>query len=155
MDKSNLISAYETSFCVTSGGDAQVEFNDDSTLILIPYRNWGNIEGFNTALLYRARSLEALATDRLYRYSTDEESGFWSKGNITQQQLEQYWKIARQIGEQKFESYKEKKIDERTWLNNFWGFWKITSEGHNTIIALQEGTLRVFETKPSKWNDQI
>ena len=153
MDISNLIN--ETSFCVTLAGNAKVEFSDGSTLILIPYRNWSTMEGFNTALLYRNKSLEALATDRRSRYSTYEESGFWTKGNITQQQLEQYWKIARQIGEQKFESYKNKKIDEQPWLNNFRGFWIITSEGYNTIRALQEGTLRVFETKPSKWNDQI
>lgn len=136
-------------------GIAELKFVDGSYLLLVPYRNWGNIEGFDSALLYQSGTLEALATDRPSRYSRPEESGFWSRGKISQQQLAEYWNTARAVGNQVYEDYQAKKIDEETWRQQFCGFWIITSEGGITRQALEKGQERVFEKNPGRFKDRI
>ena len=118
MDKSQVTEYRERS------GTAELKFTDGSHLLLVPYRNWGNIEGFDSALLYQSGTLEALATDRPSRYSKPEESGFWSGGKISQQQLAEYLTVATQVGRQVYDDYQAKKIDENTWRKQFWEFWK-------------------------------
>jgi hypothetical protein len=141
MDKSQVTEYKERD------GIAELKFGDGSQLFLVPYRNWDNIEGFDSALLYQTGTLEDLATDRPSRYSRPEESGFWSKGKISQQQLAEYWNVAREIGIQVYEDYQAKKIDEDT--------WRITSEGGVTWRALEKGEERVFEQNPGRYRDQI
>jgi len=137
------------------GEVAELKFPDGSDLILVPYRNWGNIEGFDSALLYQSGLLEALAIDRPSRYARPEESGFWSRGKISQQQLAEYWNSAVQVGREVYDNHINGKIDEKTWANQFWGFWRITSEGWITREALQEGRERVFAEKPMRFKDRI
>ena len=149
MDKSQVTEYRERS------GTAELKFADGSHLLLVPYRNWENIEGFYSALLYQSGTLEALATDRPFRYSRPEESGFWSKGQITQQQLAEYLTVAAQVGRQVYDDYQVKKIDENTWRNQFWGFWRITSESGMLRESLKEGKERIFEKNPARYKDRI
>ena len=149
MDKSQVTEYRERS------GTAELKFEDGSNLLLVPYRNWGNIEGFDSALLYQAESLEALATDRPSRYSKPDESGFWSKGKISQQQLGEYLDVASQVGRQVYDDYQAGKIDEPTWRNQFCEFWRITSGSGVLRESLKEGRERVFEQNPGRYRDQI
>ena len=149
MDKSQVTEYRERS------GAAELKFVDGSHLLLVPYRNWGNIEGFDSALLYQSGTLEALATDRPSRYSKPEESGFWSKGQISQQQLAEYLTVAAQVGRQVYDDYQAKKIDENTWRNQFWEFWRITSESGMLRESLREGRKRVFEKNPERYKERI
>ena len=135
-------------------GTAELKFTDGSHLLLVPYRNWGNIEGFDSALLYQSGTLEALATDRPSRYSRPEESGFWSKGQITQQQLAEYLTAAAQVGRQVYDDYQTKN-DEDTWRNQFWEFWRITSESGMLRESLKEGRKIVFEKNPGRFRYRI
>lgn len=136
-------------------GTAELKFTDGSQLLLVPYRHYGNIEGFDSALLYQSGTLEALATDRPSRYSKPEESGFWSKGQINQQQLAEYLTVAAQVGSQVFEDYLAKKIDENTWRNQFREFWRITSESGMLRESLKEGREQVFDKNPGRYKDII
>ncbi|GEM_PF-7033237 len=137
------------------GDGVAVKFADGSHLVLVPYRNWGNIEDFDFALLYQSGTLEALATVRPSRYSSFEERGFWSKGQISQEQLAEYLTAAAQKGSQVFDDYFTKKIDEKAWLNQFCEFWRITSESGMLRESLKKGRERVFEKKPGKYKDRI
>lgn len=136
-------------------GIAELKFGDGSHLVLVPYRNWDNIEGFESALLYQTGNLEALATDRTSRYSGLEDSGFWSKGKISQQQLAEYLTVAAQVGGQIYNDYDAKKIDENTWANKFWEFWRIISESIRLRDSLKEGREKVFEKNPGRYRDSI
>ncbi|MFA5797217.1 MAG: hypothetical protein WC916_04235 [Candidatus Woesearchaeota archaeon] len=136
-------------------GTAELKFTDGSQLILFPYRNWGNIEGFDSAVLYQGETLEALATERPSRYSRPEESGFWSKGTISQQQLAEYLTVAAQVGKQVYDDYEAKKIDEDTWRNQFWEFWIITSKSWMLLDSLKEGKKKVFNKNPGRYKDSI
>lgn len=149
MDKSDVLE-YRV-----RGGIAEITFQYGFELRLVPYRNWGNIEGFDSAILYHKGSLEALATERPSRYSRPEESGFWSKGKITQQELAKYWNAAVQIAKQVYDDYSAGKIDEDAWMRQFWSFWIIATSGWITRTALEEGRERVFDKKPERISDKI
>ena len=149
MDKSQVTEYRERN------GTAELKFADGSHLLLVPYRHWGNIEGFDSALLYQSGTLESLATDRPSRCSKPEERGFWSRGSISQQQLAEYLTIAAQVGRQVYDDYDAKKIDENTWLNQFWEFWKITSESGTLRKSLKEGKEKVFDKNPGRYRDRM
>ena len=149
MDKSDVTEYH------ARDGTAELIFKDGSQLMLYPYRNWGNIEGFDSAVLYQNGTLEALATDRPSRYSKPEESGFFSKGKITQQQLAKYWNTATKIGRQANKDFDAGKINEDIWHQQFWEFWRITSEGRFTRKALEKGDKQVFEENPNRFDDRI
>ncbi len=144
-----------TEFLETTSGNARIRFNDGVELILTPYRNWENIEGLDNAALYKNNKLEALVVVRPSRYAKEEESGFWSKGEVSQQQLAGYWNAAVEIGNQKRDEYFQDKIDENTWRDNFWGFNKIITEGWVARGVLEEGKKRVFSKKPKMIPDEI
>src|SRR3989338_7524761 len=114
-------------------GNVGLEFEDNSYLLLVPYRNYGNIEGFDSAVLYQNGVLAALATQRSSRYSKPEESGFWSRGSISQQQLAQYLTAAIELGKRVSDERIDvnKETDCNDW-SDFWEFWKITIES-NTL----------------------
>ena len=130
-------------------GTAELQFEDGTHLLLVPYRKWFDIEGFDSALVYRGGTLEALATVRPYG-----DSGFWSGGKISQQQLAEYLTVAAQVGEQVYDDYQAKKIDEDGWYK-LWGFWRITSSSGILRESLKEGTKMVFDNIPERLKDRI
>jgi len=137
------------------GGSAKVTFSDGSDLVLIPYRNWGNIEGFDSAVLYQSGVLEALATERPSRYARHEESGFWSKGRVTQPQLAEYWNTAVTAGNRVYEEYNARRITEDDWVNKFWEFWMISHKGWITRQNLEQEQERVFDRNPGRFEESI
>ena len=135
--------------------DAELKFTDNSHLLLVPYRHYGGIEGFDSALLYKSRVLEALATDRPTRYSMPEDSGFWSAGNIFQPQLAEYLTVAAQVAQQVYKDHEAKKITQDLWSNRFQEFWLITKEMNPLKELLKREKVRIFGEKPKRFDSTL
>jgi hypothetical protein len=135
--------------------NARVEFKDNSSLVLVPFRKYGPCEGMDSVLLYQGGTLEALAQERISHYWKQEDTGFWSKGKITQQQLADYWNTTAKLGKKFYDDYGAKKISEDDWRNKFWELWIISMEGWVTRDSLQKGILRVFDKNPGRYRERI
>ena len=77
---------------------AETRFDDGFYLQIVPKRDDDerSIIGFDSALLYSEKGvLQAMAIDNTYWvWASPEDSGYWSKGLIPQNQLAAYWKAA-------------------------------------------------------------
>jgi len=134
-------------------GDVELDYSDGSKLILVPYRIIGSIEGFDSAALYKNDALEAVATDGASKSSMPDKCGFWSKGQVTQEQLSKYCNIARVLGSRLYEDYREQKINEATWREEFFGLWKTVSESWLMRKKLELGQGKVLTEKPVRFKD--
>ncbi len=137
------------------GDSARLDFLDDSCLILEPYRNWGNIEGFKSAQLYKSGTLEALAIDRPSRYAGPEESGFWSRSSVTQQELADYMNVARQLSMEAYDKQRSGGMSQKEWDDKYWEFWRITTQSGMLNRILSEGKGRIFTERPRLYREKL
>lgn len=134
----------------SDSGSEIFEFADNAVLVFNPFMNWDRIEGISSALLYKNQKLEAVVHDRPDRFWNPKDTGFWSDGNIAQQEFADYWNAAKEFSNKAYQNFNSGKIDKNTWIGRHRRAWIVTTEGWVVRQSLEKGALRVFDRMPAE-----
>lgn len=137
-------------------GVARLDFKDYTLqLIVIPYRHYGQIEGMDSVLLYEKGLLETFVTDRPYRCTESKDSGFWSRGPMTQQSLADYLAVAIKVETSLFEGKSRGEIEEDRFSRDYWELCRIIMETHVLKNRLHAGNFPVFQGGPDRFIERV
>lgn len=126
-----------------------IRFSDDSTLYLSPQST--NLEdGLHSAALYIQGRLEARVYDRPHNGQRTEDTGFWTRGSITQQEFSVYYSQAITYGEALERSYAKGMISIDEWeiSPNYETACKMLKQCTVLEASLRKGTLNIFNQDP-------
>ena len=74
----------------------------------------------------------------IVRQVSNERTGFWTRGKVTQSELAEYLTESFKLGTKLLLDYKIGKIDPNSWMNKFHELWLLTVIGSNKPKELLE-----------------
>ena len=132
----------------------------------------GDVSDLKAVLLYRTSSdihegfvLEAFAE----RFKGDislqellenpdaesEVSAFWSRNDVTQDELAGYWETVVEWSDKRLEEHRRGTMGDEEWFRYQWRAWRITRCGENIRERLGEGKLGIFTSTNTEFPDQL
>ncbi len=138
-----------------SNNTAVFDFDDNSKLLMVPYVDRTRIAGLACVALYKDRLLGAIGIDAPYKFMDKKDSGFWTKGSVTQRELSEYMKLAIAITNDLFDAYMGGKIGEQEFERKYRNLYVIADYSRQYQGKLEMGNERIFPEKPSGFGDSI